>query len=294
MPNEILSTIFSFSQSEEAATKAVCRVAAVCQCWRSAAISHAALWSTIHISSRDISSVAKASAHFTRSKGAPLSVTLCTQKISAKFVRLLSRHSSRIQSLRLDTFHKTLLQISRASLNLPILERLMIANSVEDSSELPPLFPLRPPTLRYLTIECFTTWPIESFVNLTTLHLRDDTGWAPISIDFFINLLEANPALQELKVDSYGPVSDANPVQLPRIAKLPFLDHIVFKYCDSFLFLSHISTEAKRINILDNLAFNRDMRDQSFNHVFGALPANFFHQSDRSRPSELRISGEDG
>jgi hypothetical protein len=283
MPDEILSSIFSFSQFKKTAIKSACRVAAVCQRWRSAAISHAALWSTVRIS-MESTSVEQALEYLSRSKETPLSFTWNLWEDSADLFGLLSRHSARIQSLYLETHHEEIVQIAEAALNFPLLERLEVQGSCSDEP-LPPIFLVKPPTLRHVRFEGYCSWPTGTFNTLTSLHLQH-RGWSNISLAFFIAVLEENPGLQQLTIHDHGPISDDNTAEFSGIAELPCLTHISLGFCDSRLILSHVRTSARRINVTNCLTSWSPGEEV----LLETIPADILFQSHDRSPRELTLS----
>jgi hypothetical protein len=224
----------------------------------------------------------KFSQYLMRSKGMPLSITLKMPKIPPDLFELLSRHSGLILSLHLETNRDTITQIADAELVMPLLESLEITFGFfnHPSSAPPTTLPLiKIPALRHLKLVDYGLWPAGIYHNLISLDLQNH-----MSFTFFLDVLEENPRLQSLTVQSS--ISEWNVVAPPRIAKLPCLARLVLKQCNSRLILSHILTQSKYVEVNNYLKFRHETAGAPVLDLFEAVPEHLFNQGS---PQELRI-----
>jgi hypothetical protein len=94
---------------------------------------------------------------------------------------------------------------------------------------LPRLFGGETPVLKMLTLEHFTSWPGNSFDNLTHLCLYDQPIGSGMTTAYFLDFLEQSPLLEELALIRAGPIlpnEEDEPVFVDRFVHLKNLKEL--------------------------------------------------------------------
>jgi F-box/TPR repeat protein Pof3 len=219
LPVEICSEIFKEVVSCDPAQVLV--VSSVCRQWRVVALNTAALWGTLVLSGKHL--VARANLWVKRSKGQIRE--LCVLPGDALFTKNLDLLNSLswevLRTLKLDSNTLLLPPISALS----TLESLEISRSPDSMGSNAFLARSKPNnSLRSLTLnQVYFDWAIllPHFNNLVSLVIRQVVSGRP---DLILAVLEANPKLERLIVDStYVEATEAalaSPIRLPRLTHL--------------------------------------------------------------------------
>ncbi|KAJ3559431.1 hypothetical protein NM688_g359 [Phlebia brevispora] len=231
LPAEVFETIFGILQDVTMFKPSLCygswgedidtgdphqwlRIRLVCRYWHDVAASRASQWSTIILRARGAYDQTSPGLlnytrlHLRNSGQSPLAIHVYnldwTPNHEQALLEALS-HLSRIRELRVLSFSSLSSQVQEllANTSARSLETLVIQDSSKRLGEdrrqkvLPPLFNCETPTLRSLAIHRFTDYG-NSFRNLKQLHLIDIPYLVEDELTSFLDLLDANPTLEDL------------------------------------------------------------------------------------------------
>jgi hypothetical protein len=263
----------------------------VCRKWRDTAVASPSLWSTI-----DNATIPNI--FLERSLTAPLTVYLGIRKplILNNVVDTLIPHISRFQQFHLNlngcSTASPLAVLETFDMPAPNLESLTIATDSKEGVNvvLPTLFGGQTPRLTQLTLEHFTSWPGNSFHNLTHLCLYDQSEIGRQSTSEFLDLLESCPLLQRLNLVQAGPTreDDDDPlVPLSRLVSMTylrelnigdwpsarriarFLSHLILpRETDMYLWGDHLLGDSEDITSLIPPNFSRLTNLTNVNELF--------------------------
>ncbi|KAI0062248.1 hypothetical protein BV25DRAFT_1825681 [Artomyces pyxidatus] len=286
LPLEILAHIFDIARMSEWETLgdppsgSIVRLSLVCHHWRQVALAFPALWSTIHLRDGAIYDFQFAALCLERSKHAALSVVITTLFRGVQIANFFAPHAYRIQEISvLVPFKYSCTKVpaylsSTCSFPAPKLRTLRLCTAMWGSFDcpvLPALFGGSIHEVTHLQIESFSSWPGHTFGRLTHLALGSQSQYEKrSSMEEFLDLLEANPRLEELLLDDAGPGFDARDSR-PRI-NLPQMRLICF--------ITSSSERALPARVLSHLTLpeecsirvNRDMNPSRFDEL---LPSPF-------------------
>lgn len=221
-------------------------LAGVCRYWRAVTLSFPTIWSTVDIG--DITRAPNANIELAmlslrRSYAAAVDVRIWDRVPDSAFSWFSETLAS--QSIRFKGFHICNLIHGTKLLDIfsecpaPQLESLTIQTCPQNESsaaaspfisQLPTLFAGITPHLRRLTLRWYTSWPGNSFTNLTHLCLEHQNPHpsSPRRTSDFLQLLAASPFLQELVLNAAGPNDDGildsrtldSRIEFPRLRKV--------------------------------------------------------------------------
>lgn len=282
LPDETLSAIIRLvvfdSAYSHAFHKFVNEISHVCRRWRSVTVSDARLWSDIKIEGSHPTPPEAVAVYLDRSKLAPLSISLSItppmQLHMSQWTEMLNSYGPRIQNFhchipsRMPALPTLLL-----GLKTPNVEDLTIACNADLESSLTERFlggSLR--KLRHLSLAYFTSWPSGMFANLATLDLADQDPKNKMSLELFLDTLDASPLLERLHINLHGPHLTA---PRSRIANLPHLTSLELWHCETKSILEHIKIKSSAEVEIHNSLYHihgSQMDSSSFMDFFQLLP----------------------
>lgn len=283
IPDETLSTIIRLVVFDTAYShafhKVVNEMSHVCKRWRAVAVTDARLWSDLKIEGFRPTPPDALAVYLTRSKRAPLSVSLdITPFVQARMpecTQTLNTHGPRIHILHVHIPPRTSeLPAVLTELKAPNVEDLTIAcSSVDMGSTLPPcLLGGSLDKVRHISISYFTSWPQGMFSNLFTLDLTEQDPRNKMSLDLFLDMLDASPLLERLHVNQHGPYGIA---PRSRVSILPHLSSLELWHCETRSILDHIKIQPSAEVEIHNSIFHihgSNMDSSSFMDFFQILP----------------------
>lgn len=296
LPDEILSTVFSFTQAADATVsgrpmQVATRLSSVCERWRNVAISDALMWSEMLV---PMSSHAfeQFSEYLARSKGSPISIEFGDAHVlfdvSSDIARILCEKSHRFKKLVLNTLSTDSVDIEHYEMACPILEHLTVYCRFDGLDPFPLLFHNQLPALRTLEVNLSNELPTPVFPNLTSLILRN---YHPkTSLLAFLDMLEGVPLLEFMQIVGDGPLEDEDP-PLSRVVKLSKLSSLKLEACNSRLILSYLHLSPLDIVIDDYLAFAQ-MEEGAGENLLQAIPLDCSHLGAMSYPDTLHLALE--
>ncbi|KAA1478088.1 hypothetical protein DENSPDRAFT_885619 [Dentipellis sp. KUC8613] len=242
LPVEVLSYIFDIARDVDwrifgdQQSGRVVRMSLVCRHWRHVALLFPKLWSTIQLRQESVYDFQFALLCLERSKSAPLKVVISTLFRGVQIADFLAPYAHRIREVALlvpfkyATTNVPAYVVSTCSFHAPNLETLRICTPMwgcANSPVLPTVFNGDIPHVKRLHIECFASWPGHRFSGLTHLALGAQAQYTQRpSMEEFLDLIEMNPLLEQLLLDSAGPTlyptTNRPPVSLPNLRLLCF------------------------------------------------------------------------
>lgn len=246
MPSEIFYHILDhLDTSSNPKDSDALKCSHVCGQWRDLAIAHSHLWSKIYITSRKSDLLSEC---LRRSKNAPLMVTVDIATIYPHNLfpvyhqmLQLSAHAPRITSMCIEVVHVDVAQMLNKALDFP-MPNLRTLEYRCRALITPPGFPIafggHLSQLRKMKLHAFQAWDPKIFTGLTHVVLGEIRGIS--EVDFMLDFLERNPALESLEVRR--PIGGR--VEAARLVTLDHLKRIVFSKCQSRLLLGHLSLPA--------------------------------------------------
>lgn len=240
LPIEILAHIFKLASMTEVdahPARRIITLSLVCHHWRQTALGFPALWTTIHLREGAIHDFQLATLCLERSKDAPLSIIMSTLFRGEQISNFFSPYSSRIESVSIlvpfkcASYDVPRFLSSTCGILAPRLKILRLCTAMWGayrSPALPLIFGGDISCVTHLQVESFSPYPGHAFGRLTHLALSSQSQFdMRPSMTEFLDLLEANPYLEELLLDDAGPsirTSDSRPpIHLPNMRLLCFV-----------------------------------------------------------------------
>ncbi|KAI0320111.1 hypothetical protein OF83DRAFT_665013 [Amylostereum chailletii] len=242
IPVEVLAHVFDIAKEldwgriGDQQSGRVVHMSLVCQHWRSVALTFPSLWSTIHLRQNAIYDFQFAALCLERSKYASLRIIISTLFRGAQIAHFFAPHASRIVEVTLHLLHRHSVDTlpnyvaETCSFLAPNLRSFSLCIPMWGAEQPPPL-----PQLFGAPNTSVTRLHIESFANPEATHgFRRLTHLTLTSqgqhilrgpMEGFLQLLKANPTLEELFLDDAGPTIDtpyqaSTRVGLPRLRLL--------------------------------------------------------------------------
>jgi hypothetical protein len=283
IPVEILAHILKLASAADAETHpahCIITLSLVCCHWRQTALGFPALWSTIHLRDGAIHDFQLATLCLERSKDAPLSVIISTLFRGEQISNFFSPYSHRIESVSIcvpfkcSSYDVPRFLLSTCGFLAPRLKRLRLCTAMWGSYHspiLPSILGGDISNLTHLHVESFSPYPGHTFGHLTHLALSSQSQYErrPSMMEF-LDLLEANPFLEELLLDDAGPsihTSDSRPpIRMPHMRLLCFVATLTERALASRV-LSHLR--------LPSQCSVRVHRDMDPSHLDELLPSPF-------------------
>lgn len=212
----------------------------ICQHWRYSAIADAWLWTRIVLRSPSPASIFCLPLFLTRSKGVALDVELGKQAFwffgpyFEDWMARLAQSANRIHKLAVEFDVSSPTAFAKLWFPLPNAETLNITVAEYHAAALPRLFDGELPKLKELSIERFISWPVDLFVNLTRVTLREMQ--TPITFNFILEFLTQSPALEELTLQSYGPLR-CSAAEKARRLRLDHMRSLTIVNCQAIVLL---------------------------------------------------------
>lgn len=243
LPIEILAHIFELAKATDwrvygdQQSGRIVRLSLVCRHWRQVALAFPSLWSTIQLRHESTYNFEFASLCLERSKFSPLTIVISTLFRGPQIGDFLEPYASRIQNVmllvpfRYASTNVGSYILSTCQFSAPSLQSLRISAPTWAASTppvLPTLFNNNIPDLKQLHIESFSSWPGHRFTTLTHLAISCQSQYEyRSSMTEMLNVLEANPLLEEILVDDACPslesLSGRPRVCLPNLRLICFI-----------------------------------------------------------------------
>ncbi|KAF5346640.1 hypothetical protein D9758_013208 [Tetrapyrgos nigripes] len=188
----------------------------VCRHWRGVIAQTSFLWSTVDSSTLT-------APYLRRSGGSPLTIFLRSPAgLTKEHLDILLPHVSRIKELHFSCpswdENNSIFDNPTLLTPAPLLQSLSVINPynafVRDfwslltsvRATMPQLFSGETPKLKHLFLEHFTSWPSNSFTNLTHVCLFNQDRDTLPTTSAFLDFLEGSPKLEELSLIRAGPL----------------------------------------------------------------------------------------
>ncbi|GBE84658.1 hypothetical protein SCP_0606370 [Sparassis crispa] len=279
LPNEILGEIFvilrslDYSNNISPVGMAWLRVTFVCQYWRGIALGMPSLWSSIDVT-RDLefcrlylqrSQNTLIDIHYPRDM---LVRCRCSTHNVTGIIVMVLPHAHRIRTLELGTMDKSHLLELFAALTIPMphMEALELLRD-DGWDDLTPFNPPRDqfPALRSIALNpACIAWSSPLLSRLTNLELYYRTSDKLLSMNTFLDMIQASPDLQSLVLWHAGPNVGAS--KDTRIVSLPQLRVIHLEDTSRTISstLAHLAIPARaflKIRILAHREFGHPLPD---------------------------------
>ncbi|OCH95248.1 hypothetical protein OBBRIDRAFT_822971 [Obba rivulosa] len=222
----------------------VTRIMLVCRYWRELALSTSQFWSAIFIEEYHEPRVV--SRLLRRSKAAKLRVYMLLT--SPMVLQAVVAHAHRLEELHVSVKKADLLSmVTYMDFAAPHLRHLSLCLPDLDPSgvgeDLTPLFMSSIGMLKTLHLMPFPgLMPHGYCTRLTHLRLSNQHALGGIDLNELLDLLEANPALEEIDFDGVAPFRDMHPIDRPPVSlrnlRLMVLKH--YAWNELSLFLNHV------------------------------------------------------
>ncbi|KAI0919604.1 hypothetical protein AcV5_001625 [Taiwanofungus camphoratus] len=282
LPNELLVEIFSCVKERDGDMQWM-KFTGVCGYWRAVAVSTPKLWSQIDLGK----GVAFLRLCLERSQNAAADIFCRTWVLETpEIVEALLPHVHRIRSLRMSTtesLHPSLEELlPLLNFPMPRLETLVLNpsnpyNNWQDELLFKPIVN-QFPSLQHLSLSFVgIPWKSPVYKGLRSLSLSNHGKCPPLSIDAFLNMMEACPCLEQLALSESGPSPppevDTAPYPPPkRVVSLPKLRQLEVMNVPvnvSYL-LDHLAIPASAMAFIRCLL--RDFDELGGNAFASALP----------------------
>jgi hypothetical protein len=234
LPDELLLSIFSLLSSTDAWTARPrggslwLSVVGTCQRWRNIAHSFPPLWSRIDFGN-DVSKLRYAH-HFIRLSGdVPLKVSLYRDRNRTtmdEITGILLPHLSRIENLQFTLRGSNIHQLLPVlTCSAPLLRVLCLRQDAssrslllerQDSVMIPRIFDSDAPLLEQLTLKHVSVnWTTSIFQGLSVLDIASENPIYTPTMESFLDVLDACPKLQALRLVDAGPELPRGTVEYP-------------------------------------------------------------------------------
>lgn len=246
LPLEILGQIFClaiFSGNQK--DRRLKFLYSVCQRWRYTVLVTGTLWTDVSINMNSDLELERVSTYFSRSKAAPLSLTLHHASYYSHTMRIwmskISKELHRIRNLTLPSSNDFELLFKIMKYPIPSLEQLNMHGSdlsSHDSHHISPSFlGSGVPNIRSLKLQGFNSWPRGFFANLTELSLC--LKYRRIFMTDFLDLLQDSPRLEILYLQDTSPMELVNTPCSHSITLL-HLSSLTLRNCNTISILLHL------------------------------------------------------
>ena len=239
IPIELLAYILKLASTADTDTPGhrIITLSLVCFHWRQTALGFPSLWNTIHLREGAIHDFQLATLCLERSKDAPLSIIISTLFRGEQISNFFAPYSNRIESVSIcvpfkcSSYDVPRFLLSTCGFLAPRLKCLRLCTAMWGSYHtpvLPSIFGGDISRVTHLHVESFSPYPGHSFGRLTHLALSSQSQYdLRPSMTEFLDLLDANPYLEELLLDDAGPSVNTSdnrpPIRLPHMRLLSFV-----------------------------------------------------------------------
>ncbi|EIM83542.1 uncharacterized protein STEHIDRAFT_170794, partial [Stereum hirsutum FP-91666 SS1] len=243
LPIEILAHIFELAKTSDwrvygdQQSGRIVRMSLVCRHWRHVALGFPSLWSTIQLRHESTYNFEFAALCLERSRYSPLTIVISTLFRGPQIGEFLAPYASRIRGVmllvpfRYASTNVGSYILSTCRFSAPNLQSLRISAPTWAANAppvLPTLFNDNIPNLKQLHIESFSSWPGHCFTRLAHLAISCQSQYEHrSSMTNMLDVLEANPLLEEILVDDACPslesLAGRPRVRLPRLRLICFI-----------------------------------------------------------------------